>query len=527
MKSAPRIYSIRKRGINLPNKYVIALDAGSSGGHVMITDIQGHPMSFSRREWSYDIPSYVNPLGREFDASKFWDIICQLIKEAIKKAAITPEEIIAVSAVSQRQGVVFLDKDGSELYAGPNIDLRALSEGISIDGEFGDEVCQITGHTPSFLFTPAKLVWFKKNQPHIYEQISTVLSISDWLIYRLSGEYVGELSCVSDIGMVDICELKWSSRLIEMLDLPQGICPEITTAGTCVGAVTTVAAEQTGLPHGTSVVVGGADTQCGLLGMGVKDEGQVGIVAGWSAPVQMVTAKPIIDTGGRLWTGNHVFTGKWILESNAGESGGAYQWLKGIIFDESDDMDIYNQMDRLAQDTPPGAAGMLAFIGPTVMDMSRLKMSLGGFIFPITPTVTSIERKHIIRSAMENLCFAFKANYSQLEEISKLTSKGVSVGGGLAQSRCLIQILADLLGMEVTAFEMPQVSSMGTAMCAAVGSGIYSNLEQAMEAMRPVPRIVEPDPERNREYAQYYSRWRTTAKCLEDLNEKWFEQMEL
>jgi len=206
---------------------------------------------------------------------------------------------------------------------------------------------------------------------------------------------------------------------------------------------------------------------------------------------------------------------------------GAYQWLKGIIFSESDDIDIYNQMDRLAQDTPPGAAGMLAFIGPTVMDMSRLKMSLGGFIFPITPTVTSIERKHIIRSAMENLCFAFKANHSQLEEISKLASKGVSIGGGLAQSQCLIQILADLLGMEVTSFEMPQVSSMGTAMCAAVGSGIYSDLEQAMEAMRPIPRIVEPDPERTQEYAQYYSRWRTTTKWLEDLNEKWFEQMEL
>lgn len=493
----------------------------------MITDIEGHPLSFSRREWSYDIPPDVNPLGREFDAAKFWDIICQLIREAVIKAGVTLDEIIAVSAVSQRQGVVFLDKSGSELYAGPNIDLRALSEGISIDSEFGNEICQITGHTPSFLFTPAKLVWFKINQPHIYEQISTVLSVSDWLIYRLSGEHVGEVSCVSDIGLVDISELKWSSRLMEMLDLPQGICPEITTAGTRVGAVTSVAAEQTGLVRSTAVVVGGADTQCGLLGMGVKDEGQVGIVAGWSAPVQMVTAKPIIDTGGRLWTGCHVFPGKWILESNAGECGGAYQWLKGIIFDKSDDIDIYNQMDDLALDTTPGAAGMLAFIGPTVMDMSRLKMSLGGFIFPITPTVTNIERRHMIRSVLENLCFAFKANYFQLEEISKLTPKGVSIGGGMAQSRCLIQILADVLGMEVTSFEMPQVSSMGTAMCAAVGAGIYSDLDQAMEAMRPIPRIVEPDLERTQEYTPHYSRWHTTAKWLEDLNEKWSEQMEL
>ncbi len=483
-------------------------------------------MSSAQREWTYDTPAEVAPLGREFDPTGFWDIICQIIAEAIKKAAITPDQIIAISAASQRQGVVFLDKDGHELYAGPNIDLRALAEGFSIDSEFGNEIYRITGHIPSFLFTPAKLRWFKTNHPHTYERIATVLSISDWIIYRLSGERVGEVTCVSDIGLVDICERKWSSRLMEMLELPAGICPQITTAGTCVGATTPAAAEQTGLAPGTLVVVGGADTQCGLLGMGVKDEGQVGIMAGWSGSIQMVTAQPIIDSRCRLWTGCHVIAGRWILESNAGESGGAYQWLKGLIFGESN-TDIYARMDSLAQEAPPSSEGVLAFIGPMVMDMSRLRPSLGGFIFPTTPSVTNIERKHLIRAALENLCFAFKANYAQLEEVSHLRVEGVSIGGGLAQSQCLVQILSDLLGMEVASFEMPQVSSLGTAMCAAVGSGIYDNLEQAMDAMRPIPRIVEPDPKRAQEYAQCYGRWLTTAKWLEDLNEKWYEQMEL
>ncbi|KPJ51731.1 MAG: hypothetical protein AMJ37_04225 [Dehalococcoidia bacterium DG_18] len=510
----------------MSDKYVLAVDAGSSGGHVLITDLQGHPVSFSQQEWTYDTPADVAPLGREFDATRFWGIICQLIGEAIKKAAISPDEIIAVSSASQRQGAVFLDKDGHELYAGPNIDLRALAEGFSIDSEFGNEVYQITGHTPSFMFTPAKLRWFKTNHPHIYEQIATVLSISDWIIYRLSGELIGEVTCLSDIGLIGICERKWSGRLMEMLDLPEGICPQITTAGTCVGTVTAAVAEQTGLAPGTPVVVGGADTQCGLLGMGIKDEGQVGIVAGWSGSIQMVTAQPIIDSECRLWTGCHILPGKWILESNAGESGGAYQWLKGLIFGASN-TDMYPRMDSLAQEAPPGSGGVLAFIGPMVMDMSHLRTSLGGFIFPTTPSVTNIERKHLIRAALENFCFAFKANCAQLEEVSQLRVKGMSIGGGLAQSRCLVQILSDLVGMKVASFEMPQVSSLGTAMCAAVGSGIYDNLEQALEAMRPIPRVVEPDPQRAKEYNHCYRRWLTTAKCLEDLNEKWYEQMEL
>ena len=63
--------------------------------------------------------------------------------------------------------------------------------------------------------------------------------------------------------------------------------------------------------------------------------------------------------------------------------------------------------------------------------------------------------------------------------------------------------------------------------CAAVGAGTYHSLEQAMEAMRPEPSIVEPDPQKSQDYAQCYARWRTTYKWLEDLNEKWYEQVEL
>jgi sugar (pentulose or hexulose) kinase len=184
-------------------------------------------------------------------------------------------------------------------------------------------------------------------------------------------------------------------------------------------------------------------------------------------------------------------------------------------------------MDELAQEAPPGAGGVLAFIGPMVMDMSRLRPSLGGFVFPVTPSVANIERKHLIRAALENLCFAFKANCAQLEEVSQLRVKEVCIGGGLAQSRCLVQMLSDSLGIPVASFEMPQVSSLGTAMCAAVGSGIYDDLEQAIEAMRPTSKIVEPDPQRAEEYTRCYERWLSTAKWLEELSEKWYEHVEL
>jgi autoinducer 2 (AI-2) kinase len=235
----------------------------------------------------------------------------------------------------------------------------------------------------------------------------------------------------------------------------------------------------------------------------------------------MVTTRPIIDPKGRLWSGCHALPNRWVLESNAQESGGAHRWLKNLLFDASGKPDtVYALMDSLAQEVPPGAGGMLAFIGPSVMDMSRMKPSLGGFIFSVTPSITAVEKKHFVRAALENLAFAFKANCAQLEEVSKQKVKEVSMGGGLAQSRCLVKILSDILAMPVTCFESPQVTAWGAAMCAAVGSGVYPDLKRAMVAMKPKYKVVEPDAQCGQDYSPYYEKWRITAKWLEDLYEK-------
>ena len=483
-------------------------------------DLQGNMLSSVAREWAYHVPDEAGPLGKEFSPEEFWGYICGLILEAVREAAVAPADIVAVSSASQRQGVVFLDSNGIELYAGPNTDLRAIIEGFSIDGQHGSEVYGITGHAPSLMLTPAKLHWFKANRPEIYGRIATALSISDWVTYRLSGQVVGETSCVSSIGLMDVSELASSSRLEEMLELPEGICPEIAAAGTRIGAVTSSAAEQSGLVSGTPVVVGGADSQCALLGMGVADEGQVGIVAGWSGSIQMVTSEPVIDSQGRVWTTCHVLPERWILESNAQQCGGAYSWLRETLFGDSDgDADTYAAMDRMAQEAPPGAGGVLAFIGPMLMDMRRMKLSLGGFIFPVTPSITDNRREHLVRAALENLAFAFKANCVQLEEISGLKIGGVKIGGGLAQSRCLVQMLSDVLDMPVTAFDVRHVTSWGTAMCAAVGAGVYDDFGQALEAMSPHCRVVDPDSACVQQYTGLYKRWMSVADWLDKLGD--------
>ena len=162
--------------------YVLAIDAGTSGVRSLLMSLDGRLVSLCHKDWSYQARGDISPFSKEFNPDEFWHIICESIKRALKDASVHAHDIIGVSATSQREGAVFLDREGKELYAGPNTDLRALTEGLSIDSQFAKEVYSITGHIPSFLFVPAKLKWFEENQPEIFDRITTVLTISDWII---------------------------------------------------------------------------------------------------------------------------------------------------------------------------------------------------------------------------------------------------------------------------------------------------------------------------------------------------------
>ncbi len=347
----------------MPANHVMAIDAGTSRVRCIVIDLEGNVLSCCGREWNYHTPGETGSFGREFAPDLFWNIICDTIKETLHSAAVSPETIVGVSTTSQRQGTVFLDKDGRELYAGPNIDLRALTEGLLLDGQFGAELYAITGHTPSFLFAPAKLRWFQVNRPKIYAQIASVLTISDWITYRLSGERVSEVCGACEMGLVDLRHRQWSYRLRELLSLPVDIYPPLVPAGSRVGKITGRAAAETGIRAGTPVVQGAPDTHCGLVGMGIKDKGQAAAVLGWSAPVQLVTEEPVIDSEKRVWTGCHPLPERWVLESSAGEAGNAYYWLKEMMFGQKNFLgkEVYALMDGMALETPPRYSGSAGF----------------------------------------------------------------------------------------------------------------------------------------------------------------------
>ena len=489
----------------MADRYVAVLDAGTSSVRCFILDQSARIAASRSSPWRYLDAEDASPYAREFDPAQVWTCVCGLLMDALRDARASPDQIAAVTATSQRQGVVFLDADGREIYAGPNLDLRAVFEGGAIDDQMRERIYETTGHAPSFLLAPAKLRWFQRHRPDAYDKIASVLTLADWLVYRLAGTMASEPTLAAEAGLLDIHRRRWCSDIMDDLGLLDNSHVTLVDAGTAVGSVSDGVSRETGIPAGTSVVVSGADTQCGLLGMGVIGERQLGIVSGWSTPLQMVTGRPILSQEARTWAGCHPLEQKWTLESTAGDTGNSYRWLADILWGEGGN--AFSQMDTLASTVRAGSEGVFAFLGPSRMDMNRLGLRKGGLFFPVPMTLSEMDRNHLTRAALEAIAYAVNANLEQVEGMTGESVADIAVGGGMTQTSTWVRVLADVVGREIKVSPTPQVTALGAYLCAAKAIGELDSIEEGARGLTDQLRTIEPDPLAHLEYLDHYQRW--------------------
>ncbi|MBM3945268.1 MAG: hypothetical protein FJ317_07270, partial [SAR202 cluster bacterium] len=255
--------------------------------------------------------------------------------------------------------------------------------------------------------------------------------------------------------------------------------------------------------------------QVGLLGLGVWDTSQCGIVAGWSTPVQMVTDAPVLSSKGATWAGCHLAKDKWVLESSAGDVGNAYAWLVKTLWDGN--IPSFSQADAAAMAVPAGSEGTLAVFGPRRMDMRRVGLLTGGLLFPAPLTFHEKGRGHLARAALEAAAYSIKGNLEQVESLAGTGAQDVGVGGGMTRSRAFIEILAAVLGRNVMVSPEPATTAVGAYLCAATAAGRFGSLHEAAGWARGrlEKRLLGQDIVY--EYKEHYGRWLDAAGKLGEI----------
>ena len=488
----------------MPADPILVIDAGSSSIRCHLVGADGRISRSASRPWTYLNDPVAPRLAREFDTAACWTSLCDAIHECAKGQG----RIAAVALTSQRQSIVFLDSDSNVLYAGPNTDLRAVFQGAALDHDHGDVLYRTTGHRPTFMMAAGKLAWLRNQRPELYEKVSSVLPLADWLAFMLTGNLGCEPTLGADAGLLDFRRRAWATSMFNRLDLPTAPVP-IRDAAEPAGAVSKTTA---GVPAGAPVVVAGADTQCALIGAGCLDAGSAGIVAGWSATVQLLVSQPMLADDVRTWGGCFQTPGLWTVESGAGDAGNAYRWLAHTLFGHDDSP--FERMDSLAATAPVGSDGAMAMLGPSAMDMSNAGMRMGGLVFPVPMTLGGPTRAHLVRASLEGLAYALRANLEQSERIASTPARRVSLAGGMTKTKSFIRIMSAVIGRPIEVADGPDSTAIGAAFVARTAIGEFRSLRDAADSAPTITRTLHPDPHTAAEYQDLYHRWLQMQQTL-------------
>jgi autoinducer 2 (AI-2) kinase len=503
------------------DELLLAIDAGTGSCRAVLFDTDGHQRAIGQREYShYELPDA--PGSQVFDTAGNWELICACTREAL--AGVDPGAVRAVSATSMREGMVLYDRSGREIWACPNVDGRAGVEATELVASgAAQEIYDRAGDWVA-ITAPARFLWIARHQPEVFRSIAHVGMLGDWILTRLTGEFVTDPSLGSSTGMFELAERTWSEHVLGICGLDRTVFPPVLDPGTTIGGVSGVAAEQTGLREGTPVAVGGADTQLSLLGIGVTQPGRLTIVGGSFWQCTVVLDNPLIDPRARLRTLCHTEADRWMMEGIGFWCGIVMRWFRdGFCELEAAEAretgeDVYAVMERKAARVSPGANGITGIFS-NVMQANRWIHASPGFLgFDVANPARS-GRVECFRAIEESAAYVTRGHLQIIEELTGIEVNEAVLTGGAAKGTLWPQIVADTLGIPIRIPVVKESTALGAAICAGVGGGIYADANEAARSLVEFERTVDPDPEAVVAYRRLYEQWTALYPGLLELSE--------
>ncbi len=482
--------------------FVAALDLGTTGCRTYIFDISGTILAWDYREWAshYPKPSYV-----EQNADIWWKSIKETIDSALKKSGIDSTEIVSLSITNQRETIVPVDKEGNPLHnALVWQDRRTTDQVEFIKQKVGiDKIYKTTGLTIDPYFSATKILWFKDNKPEIYNKTHKFLLVSDFIINKLTGKFYSDFSNLSRTMLFDINNLRYSEDIASKLEIDLDKMPEPVESGVDIGEIVT---DETSFDKKTLVITGAGDQQSAALGVGVSKAGDIKCTTGTGSFILAYLKEPKLDPEKRVLCSCHAIPGAWVQEASVFTTGAVLRWFRDQVGQvecqqaEEEGADPYDYMTALANESSSGANGLLMIPHLVGAGAPHWNPYSKGILFGLS---LGHERKDLYRSILEGVAFEIKKNIEVFKSIG-IEPLQLKLTGGGARSDLWNQIIADVLNIVCVRNVIEEATSLGAAILAASGAGLFPDISEAAENICKVEKKYFPDENQNKFYNKIY-----------------------
>jgi len=489
-------------------KLLLGIDIGTSACKVAVFEKSGKVIAQKNKPYKLYYP---NPGWVEQNPDEWWNAIVDGIKEILK--TVSADDIAGIGIDGQSWSAIPVDKAGNCLHNTPIwMDTRARDICERVVSEVGfDEIFEVAGNGFEPAYTTPKMLWFKENKPEIYNNTYKFLQSNSYIGMKLTGNMTQDLSQGYGIHFFDMKKCQYDEKLAGKLGLTVDKVPELVECHSVIGEVTEEAAKITGLAVGTKVVAGGLDAACGTLGAGVYKKGQTqeqgGQAGGMSICLDEAVAHP------KLILSPHVVPGHWLLQGGTVGGGGVLRWFKS----ELGKNESFDELTALAENIAPGSDGV-TFLPYMAGERSPIwNADAKGVFYGLGFDKT---KGHMVRAALEGVAYSLEHN------LRTAAQTGVEVGellamGGSANSILWTQIKADVTGKVIKVPASDTATTLGAAILAGVGIGMYESFESAVKETIVVTREQKPNMENHEKYKKSMELYLELYEDLKDTFSKY------
>lgn len=488
----------------------MAIDEGTTSTRAIIFDHDGNKVAMSQKEFPQYFPK---PGWVEHDALEIWDAVQLVISDVMIKSQIKPYRIASIGITNQRETTVIWDRHtGKPIYHAivwQSKQTSDIAEQLVADG-YGDMIHEKTGLIVDSYFAATKIKWILDHVEGAREKAENgdllFGTIDTWLLWNLSARHVHatDMTNASRTMLFNIHDLKWDQEILDILDIPRKILPEVKPSSAIYG--------YTGDYHffGVQIPISGiaGDQQAALFGQGAYEKGSVKNTYGTGAFIVMNTGlEPTISQNGLLTTIAYGIDNKvyYALEGSIFVAGSAVQWLRdGLqLFKNAADS------ERMAVEakTTGGVYVVPSFTG---LGAPYWDQEVRGAMFGLT---RGTDRGQIVRATLESIAYQTRDVVDTMVKDTKLPLKALTVNGGASKNDFMMQFQADILQTPIKRAAMEETTALGAAFLAGLAVDFWHGQDELKKLSKIGDEFIPAMP--LEESQRLYGGWQQAIKAVQ------------
>jgi gluconokinase len=458
---------------------IIALDLGTTSTKGILFRIGHGIIATCSREYP---TLYPLPGRAEQDPEQVLDGVLQVVRGLVEDTGTDPSAVSCLAFGGILHSLLPVDREGRPLSnALIWADMRAERQCTDIRSRLDtDQVRLQTGCPLHPLYSLPRLLWFREHAKELFETAVRFVSIKEFVLQRLYGEYVVDRSIASGTGLMNTSSLDWDETMLEVAGVRRQRLSEIVDTAHVLPRLRGETAKRMGLSEETPGVVGASDGPLAHLGSVGMNPARMSLTIGTSAALRKAVSEPTVVPGSEAWC-YYMTEGIWLVGGVVHDAGNVIQWIQDRFLSEPKHgtQGVFDLLDRAKREVPPGSEGLLflpfmsgersPFYNP------EARSAVIGMTFSHTPA-------HLLRAAVEGIAF-------RVQEVLDVLDPGgsceLTVTGGILRSESWLQITADFLGRKLFRSGVQLASAWGAALIALRALGLINSLDEINSLIEP------------------------------------------